>query len=191
MFSVLLEELPQKWNGYDIDTDFRTGIQISQCLADDSLEEYERVLVAIDLLFPDIKPDIEEALKGLMWYLTDFNHDNKGTNKPYESIIMDFDIDQWRIYSAFRAQYGIDLNTEDMHWFVFMGLLTNLEECTFTWVMDIRQKKITGKMSSEERKAIKEAKKVFAIKQTAVEEKLTPEEQERVNEFMRYVNQGK
>ena len=102
---------------------------------------------------------------------------------------MDFDIDQWRIYAAFRNQYHIDLNTERMHWFVFMGLLANLDECAFTNVMNIRQKKVTGKMSQEERKSIMKAKRVFEIKQK--EEPLSEQEKQRIEEFMTYVNVSK
>ena len=37
MFNVLLDPLPQEWNGYPIDTDFQTGIQINPCLGDETL----------------------------------------------------------------------------------------------------------------------------------------------------------
>ena len=91
---------------------------------------------------------------------------------------MDFDIDQWRIYAAFRNQYHIDLNTEQMHWFVFMGLLSNLDECAFTRVIDVRTKKINPKDSKEVKKAIAEAKEVYRLGEIKQKE-LTTEEKER------------
>lgn len=94
-------------------------------------------------------------------------------------------MDQWRIYAAFRNQYHIDLQKAEMHWFVFMGLLGNLQESSLTHVMDIRQKKITSKMSQEEKNAYRSAKKIFAIK-AQKDEKITPEEQARIDEFMKY-----
>lgn len=189
MFNVLLDELPEEWNGYPIDTDFQTGIQISQCLADSELSETERFYTAVDLLFPGDQPSNKEAAVALEWFLNEFHHDNNTGGKS-KGPVMDFDIDQWRIYAAFRNQYGIDLNTAKMHWFVFMGLLSNLNECAFTHVMDIRQKKITSKMSPEEKKAIAEAKKVFSIKPPK-EERLSPIEQSAVDEFMKYANINK
>ena len=189
MFNVLLDELPEEWNGYPIDSDFQIGIQISQCMSDDELSKTEKFNLAVDLLFPETKPTNKEAAEALDWFLSEYHHDNNTDNKSNVPI-MDFDIDQWRIYAAFLSQYRIDLNSVKMHWFVFMGLLSNLNECSFTHVMDIRQKKITSKMSQEEKKAIKEAKKVFSIKPPK-EERISPEEQRRVDEFMKYANVNK
>lgn len=191
MWNILLDPLPEEWNGYPIDSDFQTGIQISQCLADEELSETERFMTALGLMFPEEekRPPIQEASEGLKWYLTEFHHDNNAGEKSGVTV-MDFDIDQWRIYAAFLNQYRIDLNTAQLHWFTFMGLLANLQECAFTNVMNIRQKEITHKMSSDEKKAIRKAKKVFAIKPHK-EEHLSAKEQQAVEEFMKYVNINK
>lgn len=163
MFNVLLDELPEQWNGYPIDSDFQTGILISQCLEDAELTMRERLFTALSLLFPDAKkrPTIREAEEALEWFMTGFNHD-RHTKKSVKKV-MDFDVDQWRIYAAFLNQYHINLNNTRMHWFVFMGLLGNLEECSFSSVIDIRQKEITGKMDREEKKRLSEAKKVYSL----------------------------
>lgn len=175
VWNILLDPLPHDWNGYPIDTDFQTGIQISQCLDDKELSTREKMFTALGLLFPDEnnRPPLEEAQEALNWYMTAFNHD-KHVKKNSSKKLMDFDVDQWRIYAAFLRQYHIDLNTTPMHWFVFMGLLSNLEESSFSRVIDIRQRKITGKMSREERKSLQEAKRVYDL--TSVEEPLTEEE---------------
>ena len=191
MWNVLLDPLPEEWHGYPIDSDFQTGIQISQCLVDEDLSEAERFYTAVDMLFPDPgnRPGNAEAADALEWFLNEFHHDNNFGEKR-DVPVMDFDIDQWRIYAAFLSQYHIDLNTVKLHWFVFMGLLANLEECVFTNVMGIRQKKITAKMSSEEKKAIKQAKKIFAIKPPK-EERLSIAEQEAVDAFLELMNKNK
>ncbi len=190
MFNVMLDPLPYEWNGYPIDADFQTGIMISQCMADESLSENERFVTAIDLLFPGEKPPVDEALEAITWFMNEYNHDNKTSKKDIEEIVFDFDIDQWRIYAAFWSQYQIDLNTADLHWFVFMGMLSNLEECALTRVMNIRQKKIEPKMSRKEKESIKAAKATFAIKPPQ-EKHLSAREQQAVNEFMKYANISK
>ena len=100
--------------------------------------------------------------------------------------MFDYDVDQWRIYSAFMTQYHIDLNTAEMHFWVFMGLLINLEECAFTRVKDIRVKKIKPKMSKDEKTALTEAKEMYALDQ---KEHISAEEQQKRDEsveaFMR------
>lgn len=185
MFNVLLDPLPEEWNGYAIDTDFQTGIMISQCLADESLSDTERFYAAARLLFLKNCPGNEEIAEAIKWYMTEYSHDNTKPEKS-EIVIMDWNIDQWRIYAAFRQQYGIDLNVDRIHWFTFMGLLSNLQECAFTRVMDVRQKKITAKMSNEEKAALRKAKMVFEIKQP--KEAMSPEEKRQVDEFLKYAN---
>ena len=189
MFNVMLDPLPCEWNGYQIDSSFRTGIKISMCMTDPDVSDIERFYIATYLLFPEERPEPQAAAEAIEWFMTEFNHDNY-QQKKNEDIIMDWDADQWRIYAAFRSQYHIDLRTAQMHWFVFMGLLGNLQECSLTNVMDIRQKKITSKMSKEEKTAYRNAKKIFAIKAPG-KENMTPEEQARVDEFMKYANINK
>lgn len=191
MWNVLLDPLPEEWHGYPIDTDFQTGIQISQCLTDEELSETERFYTAASLLFPDEenRPGSSEAAEALTWFLNEFHHDNN-TDEKSEVTVMDFDVDQWRIYAAFLSQYHIDLNTARLHWFTFMGLMANLEECSLTHVMNIRQKEITTKMSQEEKAAIRKAKKVFSIK-PPVEKPMSPQEKKRLDDFMKYANINK
>lgn len=187
MFNVLLDELPEEWNGYPIDTDFQTGIMINQCLNDDSLSEREQMFTAIDLLFPEEKPDPEECGKALAWYLTEYIHDNNVKKNKKSVTVFDFDIDQWRIYAAFKSQYGIDLNREKLHWFVFMGLLSNLNDCSLLEVMNIRDIVITSKMSAEEKKYYTEKKALVAIKPER-EKTQSPQDRKAVEEFMKYAN---
>lgn len=195
MFNVLLDELPEEWEGYPIASDFRTGIQIMQCLQDEEFEKEERIMCALELLFPNKRkrPDIQQAEKCLNWFMTEFNHD-KHKKKNDNKKAYDFDIDQWRIYSAFLNQYRIDLSSTDMHWFVFMGLLSNLDECAFTRVVDIRNKKPRAKDSNEVKKAIAEAKNVYRI-DNVKEEELSVEEKEReaaaLEQFNRLRNKNK
>lgn len=169
MFNVLLDPLPEEYKGYPIDSDFQIGIQIMQALEDENLTGQEQMGIALSLLFIQEDengnalpiPDAQTAVDGLMWFLTEWNHDkNKSKDK---TRVMDFDIDQWRIHSAFLTHYGKDLKLEKMHYWEFMGLLTNLPECAFTRVVDIRTKVIDSKMSKQEKEAYKKLKEVYSI----------------------------
>lgn len=166
MFNILLDEKPTTWNGYPINTDFRVGIQIMQITYDNELSDGEKMALIVDLLFSGIKPTTpEELAECLNWYLQGWLMDKnpKGKQGPR---VLDFDVDQWRIYSAFMSQYHINLNTADLHYWEFMGLLSTLDECAFTRIADIRSKKIDAKMSKEEKKALAEVKKIYALEET-------------------------
>ena len=161
MWNVLLDKFPTEYEGFRIDEAFQTGIQISQALQDPDLSDDERLAVALGLLYPSEDED--------------------------KVPVTDFDIDQWRIYSAFLEKYGIDLNRSDMHYWAFMGLLSTLGECAYTNVIAIRQQKIDPKMDTRAKQALQEQKQIFAIER---EEELTEEEQEDVDAFMKWIKVG-
>lgn len=197
MFNVLLDALPTEYEGFLIDPDFQVGIQIMQVLEDEELTQQEQIGTALSLLFltedeegnPLPIPDFQTAMDGLKWFLFGWRHD-KILDEKNDMKVTDYDIDQWRIYSAFRQQYGINLNTEKLHFWEFMGLLTTLPpECAYRQVIDIRCKKITPKMNPKEKKALKEAKKIYAL--DVIEEELTDSEKEAVEAFMALVGKGK
>ena len=106
MFNILLDPLPEEWNGFQIDSDFQIGIMISQCVKDQTLNNVEKLDIAAGLLFGENRPssykDIADAVQ---WFLNGWNQDNlfsgKSAKKKMESESMDFDTDQWRIYAAF------------------------------------------------------------------------------------------
>ena len=166
------------------------------CLEDGELSRQEGQAVALSLLFlqEDAQgnqlplPDAETALEGLVWFLTDWNHDHN--SKVDKTRITDFDIDQWRIYSAFKQHYGINLNIDKLHFWEFMGLLTTLPECAYTRVIDIRAKKITSKMGTDEKKAYTELKKVYALDQPN-EVEYTDNQKAAIDEFDRMMEEQK
>lgn len=177
MHNALYEDLPDTYEGYEIDTSYQTGIQISMILSDKTLTASEAVGIAIDFLFGEDTPPIEMWEHALVWWMNGWNNDNPSPEE--EKATMDYWLDQWRIISAFRSQYGIDLLTTDMHWWHFMGLLSTLNECALTRVCEIRGKKLDGKMNAEERNHWNALKRVYQI-ETEEERKERLAEKERV-----------
>lgn len=196
MFNVLLDRLPTEYQGFPIDSDFQIGIQIVQVLDNEELTLQEQIWKSLSLLFLQKDnegnilpvPDMRTAVEGLMWFLTDWNHDHN--DKTDNTRVTDYDIDQWRIYSAFRQHYGINLNTDKLHFWEFMGLLSTLPECAYTRVIDIRTKKITSKMGKDERKAYTELKKVYALDQPD-EVEYTDSQKQDMDNFNRIMEQQK
>ena len=121
------------------------------------------------------------------------NYDNYEGIKPSSVKLMDYNADQWRIYAAFRSQYHIDLNTADMHWFIFRGLLDNLNECSFTDVIQLRQKKIPSYLSAKEKEEFKKKQKIYELGKTgkAADADLSEAEKKRIDEFLKYANMKK
>lgn len=208
MFNVMLDKLPEEYKGHPINSDFRIGIQIFQALNDNDLSGMERMYKTYDLLFLDEDrktgepipfkdgdgqdiplPDIQTAQDGIQWFLSGWYMDNMVKDRKKEQKDMDYDIDQWRIFSAFLTQFGINLNTEDMHFWVFMGLLSTLEECAFTRIVDIRTKPIDPKMKPSDKQELRKVKERYALEE--VEEQMTPQENADYEAFMKYAKKKK
>lgn len=190
MYNVLIDGLPDSYEGYPVNTDYETGIQIMKVMEDTELTLEERLYLGVSLLFDDLeKPSKEIAMDALMWWLTGWNNDIPIDDND-KTVVMDMDVDQWRIYSAFRSQYQINLMKDELHFWEFMALLTTLDDCAFTRVIDIRMEKESSEMTLEEKKALRRAKKRYSLKTEHSGKESLPLTQEE-EEFLKYANLGK
>ena len=188
--NVLIDPLPTEWNGYRVNMEFQVGIQITQAMYDAALTRQERSMVILDLLFGGLPkqplPTTAEDMKGLLtWYMGGWNHDHAPADKQKQKLL-DYEIDQWRIYADFRNIYGINLNEADLHWWEFQGMLWNMpyERSSFLQVVEIRQKKIEPKMSAKERQAIMKAQRVYALSTpTETKKEYTENETAAIDDF--------
>lgn len=175
MNNVLFEALPTEWNGYHINTGFHIGVQISLLMEDRTLSERTRTITLLMLLFSNeegecICPEtMDEINECLVWFLNGWNHDNNPKQEQQRKI-MDYNIDQGRIFADFMRFYGIDLETTEMHWWKFCWLLWNLpyEKSSFMQVIEIRTKQPRKGASAEERKAIKKGHETYDLKQNKI-----------------------
>lgn len=189
MNNVLYEVLPTEWNGYHINTGFHIGVQISLLLEDEAVNERVRSEILLTLLFgnesgevKECPQTVEEIQECLQWFLAGWNHDNNPAQEE-KVRIMDYNIDQGRIYADFLRFYNIDLEFTEMHWWKFNWLLWNLpnEDSSFMNVIEIRTKKPRKGASSEEKKAIKKAQSVYGLKDKA--RKYSDEELSQIDKF--------
>ena len=198
MSNVLIDELPYEWNGYQINTWFQVGIQVYLIQYDPELSDWEKGRMVISLLFSDEDTGAlrnyphtsSELEKCVDWFLNGWFHDN-APSKVDKRRMVDYEADQWRIYADFRQIYGINLNDADLHWWEFCGMLWNMpyKLSSFLQVIDIRKKKITSKMSREEKASIAEAKRIYAIQQTSGKKEYTSEECKKIDDYDRMMEE--
>ena len=158
MYNILLDPLPTEYKGWLIRTDYRIGVQISLALSDPDLSESDKAAVAFHLLYGNGIPDIETAAEGLRWYLrcgTDERTDIPPNNEP-PSFFWDFDAG--RIWASFKATFGIDLHTANLHWFEFCNMMASVgKDTSLGNAMEIRNFSIKG-VKGEERAKVTKAK---------------------------------
>ena len=86
MNNVFLDDLPEEWNGYKVNTDFTIGIQMLQAKYDCALTDYEKSDMFVWLMFADADENGEEYLRDhpqgqdlgecVEWFLSGWFHDN-------------------------------------------------------------------------------------------------------------------
>lgn len=193
MTNVMLDPLPTEWlepgtnKVYLVNCDYRIGIQIALVQDDKDLAQYEKTGIILSLMFDDETeerpvPQGKSAEECIRWLMNGWYHDGIGSSKEKRKLI-DYDVDQWRIYADFRSIYGVDLATEDMHWWKFCGLLWNMphKQSSFLQAIEIRRKKKEEAKSDAEKKAIQEAQKIYALEQPGQE--YTEEEAAKIDEY--------
>ncbi len=131
--NILLSSLPCAvrcgGKNYRIKPDFRTWITVSEIL-----QKTGSFIAAAGVCFIDLPPDADSVCESILFFLTRGEKADGGGEALYS-----FTEDADYIYSAFLTQYGIDLCTEDLHWWKFISLFRGLgDEHKISKLMSIR-----------------------------------------------------
>ena len=158
MFNVLLDSLPTDYKGWLIRTDYRIGVQISLAMIDRELSDADKAAVAFHLLYGNGIPDPQTAAEGLRWYIRCGSDERDDLPKDNEPPSFFWDFDAGRIWASFKATYGIDLHTANLHWFEFCYLMASIgKDTSLGKAMEVRNYSIKG-LKGEERAKVTKAK---------------------------------
>ena len=188
---LLVDELPTAveigGKEYAINVDFRACIRTILAFEDPDLTGQEKQMVMLQNLFPVMPDDpggaIEQALK--------FLNGGQLNEVPDESPLRlySFAKDAGYIFAAFRQTHGINLETDNMHWFSFMALFSDLgSDTSFCNLINLRKKVKTGKATAEERQAAEEMGDAFLIEEPDLH---SAEETEISDTFDRLYQEGR
>lgn len=169
---------------HPIRTDFRDVMTIIYALNDPDLEDKEKVYVLMRILYEDFDDidsnDYEAAFKAASDFI------NHGSNSKSESNkkIIDFEQDERLLIPAINRVAGFEVRDADyMHWWTFMGHFMEIGECTYSTVLNIRQKKAKGKkLEKHEQEFYSSNKEMCDIQEKLSVEEL--EELERLNSWL-------
>lgn len=119
---------------YGINSDFRTSILFELLMQDSSVDDGDKLIMALNLYYEYIPPKQywKEAIEKILWFYRcgkDIEL-SKGKGKGKSDIkIYSFEHDDDYIYAAFMDQYGIDLqDIEELHWWKFKAMFKSLKE---------------------------------------------------------------
>ncbi|MCR5723464.1 MAG: bacteriophage Gp15 family protein [Treponema sp.] len=158
---------------FAVKTDFRTVLAFFALLADGT-----HTYADFDFMYTsDGVPANRKA--GVDAMIAFFNRENplpRKVGSDSADHLLDYEQDADLIYSAFREQYGINLLTEDLHWYEFRALLSGLHGTKLNDVIGFRAYDATDHRKSEQIHA--ELKQAWAL-----ETKLTEAEQKALDDF--------
>lgn len=175
--NILIDALPSSvWidgTEFPVNYGFRTFILIEVCIFDTALSDNERVTQALELFYGDSLPDdISTAFERMMWFYRGGKDEKKAKSKgPLNAKrCYCFEQDAPYIYSAFRTQYGLDLqdvSSTDLHWWKFKAMFEALnEDLRISKIMSYRVTDTVG-MDKHQKKFYSDMKKLYALESDA------------------------
>lgn len=182
IINLLLQNgLPEEFEGIPISADFRNMIQVDLILREEGVPDAEKTLAALSQLYPEIPADLEQAVRGLVWFFSRGGQETGESGKgpeggPAPPRAFDYDQDANLIYAAFYATYGISLTTvEFLHWWEFLALFEGLPEDTLIKRVMYWRTANLSELPKEARKHVRKMRSLFAL-QAEPREVLTAEE---------------
>lgn len=166
-----------------IHTDFRVALSIIRAFEDPELTWFEKQSVMLRQLYETLPEDIPAALEAAVRFLNGWKEPDLEPDDGPRTY--SFEKDAPYIYSAVYQTHGIDLETvEYMHWWKFCCLFFDLsEDCFFSRICYLRQKRNKGKLTKEEKAYCRSIRYILELPDIT-----QPSEEE--SEFMRLLNGG-
>lgn len=170
--NILVDLVPTTVNidnkEYEINSDFRTSILFELLMQDGTIEEDDKILMALQLYYPDIPENIKKAIEQMLWFYrcgkdvssSKGNGKSKGVTQIYS-----FEYDDDYIYSAFLDQYNIDLqDIEYLHWWKFKAMFKALKDDNMiVKIMGYRSMDLSKVKDKEQKAYYKRMQKLYEI----------------------------
>ena len=179
---------------YAIRTDYRAVMDLLTAFSDkemlgESEEETNiiRALLVLNILFIDeVKPeDQNEAIKKAIEFIDMGIESSRDVKKP---TLMDWEQDAPLIIPAINKVLGREIRADKyMHWWTFLSAYMEIGECSFTHIINIRDKKAKGKkLEKWELEYIQEHKEIVLLREKLNEKEQLEREAEKnaVNELL-------
>ena len=169
--NILIDLLPTKVKidgvEFDINSDFRTSMIFELMMADNELNDKQKIEQSLRLYYPQIPKNINEAVDQLLWFYRCGKEliTSSGNGKGKSVQIYDFNFDDDYIYSAFLDQYGVDLqDIENLHWWKFKALFKSLKDDNeLVKIMGYRSMDLNKIKDKEQKSYYKKLKDLYKI----------------------------
>lgn len=132
---------------YEIRSDYRAVLDICTALSDVDLNDEEKALVALTILYPGFEEmpveHYKEAIEQCFWFINCGSEEDPTRKAPK---LMDWEQDFQYIVAPVNRVIGTEIRAmEYLHWWSFISAYYEIGDCTFAMVVRIRSKQAKGK----------------------------------------------
>lgn len=132
---------------YEIRSDYRAALDIFAALADPDLDETNKALELLDILYVDFESiplaNYQEAIKKALWFL---NCGAESAHQPKRPQLVDWEKDFQYIVAPINRVIGSEIRALNyLHWWTFVSAYYEIGDCTFGQIVRIRNMKAKGK----------------------------------------------
>lgn len=179
--NILIDNLPEHIMIDDIpcpvNTDFRVWIKFALMFEDTKQDRYQFITKVLNLCLKKGSGQKLPALDKLLdavyeFYAMKQPKPTQGRKQDEnKKAVFSFEYDAEYIYTAFYSQYGIDLNTANMHWWKFKTLFQGLTgEHQYCKIIEYRTIKLSEIKDKKQREQISKMKRLYALPDNRTEE---------------------
>ena len=164
---------------YPVNADFRIMCRFE--IAIQKSDTAEITSAVSDFFIGDIPDNADLAVDAVLeFYLCGKQAEGGKPSGKNGKRCYDYNEDWKYFIAAFRQQYGIDLNTAELHWWEFSALFSGLTDDTeLIKIMQIRCTNLKDIYDKKERDRIKKLQERYALKQYLRKHYKTAEERDR------------
>lgn len=152
---------------YRLHTDFRVWVQFEteiMDLGETVFSKPENAVRILQMCYMDLPPTAEDAFRSILWFYSEGGRREPGSGRKKKNAVYHFEHDAPYIYSAFLAQYGIDLQTADLHWWAFRALFRSLSDTNMiVKIMEYRGMDLSKIKDKEQKEFYRKMKRQYEI----------------------------
>ena len=174
---------------FSIRTDFRAILDILAAYSDPELEDDEKMLVCLSILYVDFEKIPQEHYEEAMKKAIEFIDMGQTPDDKPSPRLMDWEHDAAVIIPEVNKNLGYEVRTsKETHWWTFLGAYMGIGDGLYSNIINIRQKRSKGKkLEKYEQEYYRENKKLIDLPAHLTEEqqKAADNEKERLEKLLR------
>lgn len=147
----MMYELPKSLTAcgseYEIRSDYRAVLDICAALSDNELDDQDKALVALDIMYPafaEMPPEhYQEAIQQCFWFINCGSEEDQTQPAPK---LVDWGHDFKYIVAPINRVVGKEIrDIPYLHWWSFISAYYEIGDCTFAQIIRIRDRLARGK----------------------------------------------